>query len=495
MRSRPLIVLLAAVALGGCGGEETLSAGSAEQLRSQVAAVREAAGEGDRAAALEALDGLEADVRDLAAGGSLAQADADALRRGIGRARRRVRAEIAEPTPAPTATADRHRHAGADRDARPGGAGRGRGGAPGRAGQGERQGQGQGQGQEGRRLMRPAEGVALADGRYTFVRHLGSGGMASVWLARDETLHRDVAIKLMADTLADDERWLARFQREARAAAALSHPHIVKVFDYGIEEHRPYLVMAHVPGGSLRDRLQDGGELPDAGALARELLSALAHVHAAGIVHRDVKPGNVLLDEHGSSQLTDFGIARPQDATEMTQTGMVLGTIRYLAPEVADGGPATERSDLYSAGCVLRELAGGDPPLRELLEALTDDDPERRPSSAEDALARLAEDVTAPDAARSRADGGHRRAGADGRGAASAEAGAEGGRGDPPARVRPRGGDRGHRAAGRDRGRAGERPRVGRASRARCGRVAGAGLGAARGAAPRPGPCDRRCCV
>ena len=238
--------------------------------------------------------------------------------------------------------------------------------------------------------MRPEQGATLAGGRYTFERHLGSGGMASVWLARDETLHREVAIKLIADTLADDERWLARFRREARAAAALSHPHIVKVFDFGIEEHRPYLVMAHVPGGSLRDRLQSGGAPPDAERLARELLGALAHVHAAGIVHRDVKPGNILLDRDDSSQLTDFGIARPQDATAMTQTGMVMGTVRYLAPEVAEGGPATERSDLYAAGGVVREVAGDPPPrLRALLDALTDDDPERRPSSADDALEML----------------------------------------------------------------------------------------------------------
>jgi eukaryotic-like serine/threonine-protein kinase len=239
--------------------------------------------------------------------------------------------------------------------------------------------------------MRPAEGASLADGRYVFERHLGSGGMASVWLARDEALQRPVAIKVMADTLADDERWLQRFTREARAAAALSHPHIVKVFDFGIEDHRPYLVMAHVPGGSLRDRLRDGGALPEPDALARELLGALAHVHAAGIVHRDVKPGNILLDEHDRSLLTDFGIARPQDATAMTQTGMVLGTMRYLAPEVADGEPATERSDLYSAGGVLAEVAGEDPPapLKGLIEALTEQDPERRPSSAEDALALL----------------------------------------------------------------------------------------------------------
>ena len=244
--------------------------------------------------------------------------------------------------------------------------------------------------------MRPEPGATLAGGRYRFVRHLGSGGMASVWLAGDETLAREVAIKLMADTLADDERWLARFQREARAAAALSHPHIVKVFDFGLEEHLPYLVMAYVPGGSLGDRLQDGGTLPPAERLARELLGALAHVHAAGIVHRDVKPGNVLLDERCGSQLTDFGIARPQDATAMTQTGMVMGTMRYLAPEVAEGAPATERSDLYSAGCVIRAVAGERPPARlsGLLEALTDADPERRPSSAEDALARLDDGAT-----------------------------------------------------------------------------------------------------
>ncbi|HET8952165.1 MAG TPA: serine/threonine-protein kinase, partial [Solirubrobacteraceae bacterium] len=244
--------------------------------------------------------------------------------------------------------------------------------------------------------MRPAEGSSLADGRYVFERHLGSGGMASVWLARDARLERSVAIKLMADTLADDERWLARFQREARAAAALSHPHIVKVFDFGVEEHRPYLVMAHISGGSLRDRIRDGGPMPEPQALARELLGALAHVHAAGIVHRDVKPGNILLDEHDRSHLTDFGIARPQDATTMTQTGMVMGTMRYLAPEVAEGGLATERSDLYAAGGVLREVAGEDPApvLAALVDALTEEDPARRPSSADDALAMLDEQET-----------------------------------------------------------------------------------------------------
>ena len=281
--------MLAAVALGGCGGEPTLSAGSADDLHGQVAAVRKAAAKGDRTGALEALDGLEADVRDLEAGGSLAEADADALRRGIGRARRRVRADLAEATPTPAATPTATPTPTST--ATP---------APPKAKPREGPGQGQGEGQEGEgRLMRPAEGTTLAAAATRSRATWARAGWPRVWLAKDETLHRDVAIKLMADTLADDERWLARFRREARAAAALSHPNIVKVFDFGIEEHRPYLVMAHIPGGSLRDRLQDGGELPDAERLARELLGALAHVHAAGIVHRDVKPGNVLLDERG----------------------------------------------------------------------------------------------------------------------------------------------------------------------------------------------------
>src|SRR5690242_16425445 len=141
--------------------------------------------------------------------------------------------------------------------------------------------------------------------------------MASVWRATDTTLQRSVAIKVMSDLLAGDERWLRRFRREARAAASLQHPNIVKVFDFGIEDGRPYLIMAYVAGGSLKDQLAAGASI-DAGAFARELLSALAHVHAVGILHRDVKPGNILLDEGGASHLTDFGIARPTDATDVT---------------------------------------------------------------------------------------------------------------------------------------------------------------------------------
>jgi serine/threonine protein kinase len=238
-------------------------------------------------------------------------------------------------------------------------------------------------------------GGELGQGRYALERHLGSGGMASVWLATDRRLHRQVAIKVMSDILAGDERYLERFRREARAAASLSHRNVVALFDYGVEEGRPFLVMAFVPGGSLKDRLA-AGDAPEPRRLARELLSALAHVHAAGIVHRDVKPGNVLIGDDGAAHLTDFGIARPQDATSMTQTGVVLGTQRYLAPEVAHGEPATEASDLYSAGCVVRAVAGepAPPDLEDLITALTAADPSARPASAEAALLRLTGDGT-----------------------------------------------------------------------------------------------------
>jgi eukaryotic-like serine/threonine-protein kinase len=236
--------------------------------------------------------------------------------------------------------------------------------------------------------MRPAEGTLLG-GRYRFREHLGSGGMASVWLAMDERLGREVAIKLLAEHLADDPRWLKRFRREARAAAGLAHPHIVRVFDFGVEEHGPYLVMAYLPGGTLKDRLEGGGPVPPALQVARELLDALAHVHAGGILHRDVKPANLLLDADDRTHLTDFGIARQQDATTITQTGTVLGTMRYLAPEVAHGDPATEASDLYGAGAVLRELADAPPALAALVERLTAEDPARRPASAGEALSAL----------------------------------------------------------------------------------------------------------
>ena len=232
-----------------------------------------------------------------------------------------------------------------------------------------------------------ASGSTLCDGRYRLEEVVGRGGMAAVWRATDLQLERSVAIKVISDVLAGDPKFLARFEREARLAAGLNHPNLVKLFDYSVEDERPFLVMELVPGGTLAQR-PDGADPVE---LARALLDALAHIHAAGILHRDVKPANVLLDTAGLPRLTDFGIARSDDTSNLTMTGQVLGTLRYIAPEVAASRPATVKSDLYSLGVLLSEVAG-DPPPRELatlLPRLTARDPADRPGSAREALAEL----------------------------------------------------------------------------------------------------------
>jgi serine/threonine protein kinase len=227
-------------------------------------------------------------------------------------------------------------------------------------------------------------GASLGE-RYMLERCLGAGGMASVWLAADRLLGRRVAVKVIADTLSWDEHYRARFSREAQAAASVSHANIVPVYDYGVHDERPFLVMEYVPGGSLADVLAGrGSTVPDAVGLAVELLDALDCVHAAGLVHRDVKPANILLDASGHVRLTDFGIAQPADAASLTQTGMVIGSVRYLAPEVAAGSRATASADLYALGVVLRELddKAPAPELTPVIVALTAERPEDRPVSA-----------------------------------------------------------------------------------------------------------------
>jgi eukaryotic-like serine/threonine-protein kinase len=233
-----------------------------------------------------------------------------------------------------------------------------------------------------------AAGSTLSDGRYRLDAVLGRGGMAIVWRATDLQLARTVAIKVISDVLATDPRFVERFRREARLAAGLNHPNLVKVFDYSGETERPFLTMEYVPGGSLADAR---GRPLDAEPLARELLDAVAHIHAAGILHRDIKPANVLLGSDDSPRLTDFGIARGEETSALTQTGQVLGTLRYIAPEVAAGEPATIQSDLYSLGILLRETAGDHPPgeLARLLERLTARDAADRPRSAAAALTEL----------------------------------------------------------------------------------------------------------
>lgn len=230
------------------------------------------------------------------------------------------------------------------------------------------------------------------DGRYRLERLLGTGGMASVWLASDSRLEREVAIKVLADVLALDPDYVARFEREARVAAGLSHPHLVSIFDFSVHGTRPFLVLEYIAGGTLADRLRGARDRTwDPATLARELLDAIGYIHRAGIIHRDIKPANVLIGVDGRARLTDFGIAQPSGATSITSTGQVIGTQRYIPPEILAGHPANERSDLYACGVLLAEcLTPGAPAqLRRLVELLTEQDAQRRPASAAAAIAVL----------------------------------------------------------------------------------------------------------
>jgi hypothetical protein len=246
------------------------------------------------------------------------------------------------------------------------------------------------------------EAGALLSGRYRLERVVGAGGMATVWRARDQVLGRPVAVKVLSDALAANPTYVARFAREARTAARISHPNLVQVYDYRATE-RPYLVMEYVDGGTLAERLRRG-PLPYAEVrrLACELLSALACVHRAGVLHRDIKPSNVLLGADGRARLTDFGIARLEDSTRLTQPGQVVGTLRYLAPELLRGKPPSRRSDLYALGVLLAEVPladAADPALERAIAQLAASDPRARPMHAEAVLARLACDAAAATAA------------------------------------------------------------------------------------------------
>jgi eukaryotic-like serine/threonine-protein kinase len=202
-------------------------------------------------------------------------------------------------------------------------------------------------------------------GRYALGAMLGSGGMGQVYRARDRVLERTVAVKVLSAAATQDLELVARFGREARAAAALHHPNIVTVFDSGADSDLQYLVMEYVEGQSLAGLLRREGVLEPrrAAEVGRQVCQALAAAHAAGLVHRDIAPGNVLVDPAGRVKVADFGIAKLAAATTMTGDGMVLGTAAYLAPEQAQGRPVDGRSDLYSLGCVLYELVTGAPPF------------------------------------------------------------------------------------------------------------------------------------
>jgi len=202
----------------------------------------------------------------------------------------------------------------------------------------------------------------LAEGRYRVERVLGHGGMAVVYLAHDEELHRPVAVKVLAEHLAGDDSVRERFVREARLAARLSHPNVVQVYDAGESEGQPFIVMEYVRG----ETLAECGQLPadEAVPLILQACAGLQHAHAAGLVHRDIKPGNLLLRDDGVLKIADFGIARTAEATRLTQLGTVLGTAAYLAPEQAAGEDVSTAADIYSLGAVLYELLTGRPPYQ-----------------------------------------------------------------------------------------------------------------------------------
>jgi eukaryotic-like serine/threonine-protein kinase len=215
--------------------------------------------------------------------------------------------------------------------------------------------------------------VSVASGRYRLKRPLGHGGMATVYLGHDSELDRPVAIKVLAETLTGDETFRRRFLREAQLAARLSHPNVVSVYDAGEQaDGRPYIVMEHVDGETLADVLRKRGPLPadEAATLAAQACRGLAHAHAAGLVHRDVKPQNLLLRRDGTLKVADFGIARAAEGTALTEAGTVLGTAAYLSPEQALGQEATPAADVYSLSAVLYELLTGRPPYE--LESLAD---------------------------------------------------------------------------------------------------------------------------
>src|SRR6478672_12844294 len=205
----------------------------------------------------------------------------------------------------------------------------------------------------------------LLSGRYRLDAQVGAGGMSTVYRAFDTLLERQVAIKLMHREIASDSDQLERFRREARAVAQLNHPHVVGVIDAGEDAGAPYIVFEYVEGETLKDRIRRHGRLPvsEAIAYAIEVSRALGAAHDHRIVHRDVKPQNVLIDEEGTAKVTDFGIARSLAEEGLTADGRVLGTTDYVSPEQALGQDVGPQSDIYSLGIVLFEMLTGDVPF------------------------------------------------------------------------------------------------------------------------------------
>jgi len=221
------------------------------------------------------------------------------------------------------------------------------------------------------------ETTRATETRYQLERELGRGGMAVVYAARDAEMHRRVAVKVLAAHLAGDGAFRASFLREARIAGSLSHPNLVRVYDIDELDGLPCIMMELVEGGSL-----DGGTLT--AAEAARVADGLAYAHSRGVVHRDLKPDNLLRTLDGVVKIADFGIARAAEETRMTQIGTVLGTLRYLSPEQAEGRDVGPEADVYSLGVVLDELLTDKPrSVRRMLERCRARDPRRRPPAAD----------------------------------------------------------------------------------------------------------------
>jgi serine/threonine-protein kinase len=209
-------------------------------------------------------------------------------------------------------------------------------------------------------------GRNLIDYRYELLALVGSGGMAEVYLARDVVLDREVALKLLKTRYAEDEEFVARFRREAKSAAAIASPYVVPIFDRGeTEDGTYYIAMEYIPGGTLKDRIRTTGALPPriATEVGMQAAQALQAAHKKGIVHRDVKPDNILYAEAGHVKVVDFGIARAAEATTISNIGDILGSVKYMSPEQAAGERVGPRSDLYSLGVVLYEMLTGKAPF------------------------------------------------------------------------------------------------------------------------------------
>lgn len=202
--------------------------------------------------------------------------------------------------------------------------------------------------------------------RYEILQTIGEGGMANVYLAKDPILERNVAIKVLRGDLANDEKFVRRFQREALSASSLSHPNIVEIYDVGEDNGNYYIVMEYIPGKNLKQLLKKRGSLTvhEVVDIMLQITSAMSVAHDSMIIHRDLKPQNILIMEDGGVKITDFGIAMALNATQLTQTNSAMGSVHYFPPEQANGKGATLKSDVYSLGIMMFELLTGELPFR-----------------------------------------------------------------------------------------------------------------------------------